>query len=123
MQKRPRNGISGSHRVHPDVPWWFQLIRQRLADEKRGAWLMLRLARRLGLLDSAAWFPIGKERILVPLNWPGRIHLPNRFATYEPEAIAHFAKEMNSFAQDAVLIDCGADIGLYSRLVMQQTRK
>jgi FkbM family methyltransferase len=114
---------SGGRRIHQDIPWWFRMIRERIANNRRGPWLMLRMADRLGLLKAAAWFPLGDARILIPLDWPSRIHLPNRLATYEPAAIAYLAHEIDSLTGNAVLIDCGADIGVYSRLVMQQTTK
>jgi FkbM family methyltransferase len=113
----------GERRIYRDVPWWFRLIRKRIARQQRGPWLMLRLAHRFGMLNAAAWFPLYDERILVPLDWPSRIHLPDRLAHYETAAIAYFAKEIDSFVEDAVLIDCGADIGAYSRLIMRQARK
>ena len=114
---------SSGRRIYHDIPWWFRMIRARIANNRRGPWLMLRMADRLGLLKAAAWFPLGDARILIPLDWPSRIHLPDRLATYEPAAIAHFAHEIDSFAGNATLIDCGAEIGVYSRLVMQQTTK
>ncbi len=114
---------SSGRRIYHDIPWWFRMIRARIANNRRGPWLMLRMADRLGLLKAAAWFPLGDARILIPLDWQSRIHLPDRLATYEPAAIAHFAHEIDSFAGNATLIDCGADIGVYSRLVMQQTTK
>lgn len=84
---------------------------------------MLRMADQLGLLQAASWFPLGNGRILIPLDWPSRIYLPDRLSTYEPEAIAHFTREIDGLANDAVLIDCGADIGVFSRLVLRSTQK
>jgi FkbM family methyltransferase len=112
--------MTDSLRIRDDIPWWFNLIRKRIAKKQRGPWLMLRLARTFGWLQSAARFPLNAETILVPLYWP-EIHLPDRLDRYEPEAIAHFSDQINHFADKAVLIDCGADIGLYSRLTMQRT--
>jgi FkbM family methyltransferase len=112
--------MNDSLREYRRVPWWFELIRHRIANDQRGAWLILKLVRKLGLLNAAAWFPLDGSTILVPLNWPG-IHRPDCFEHYEPTAINFFAATINSFPTKATLIDCGADIGMFSRLTMRQT--
>lgn len=81
---------------------------------------MLRIARRLGLMNAAAWFPIADEKILMPLDWP-QIYLPGQLQRFEPDAIASLATEIDGFGAKAILIDCGADVGVYSRIMMQRT--
>lgn len=27
-------------RIHREIPWWFDLIRRRIAEQRRGPWLM-----------------------------------------------------------------------------------
>ena len=107
-------------RIHQHPPWWFRLIGDRIAQDKRGPWAMLRLAERLGLLKAAAWFPLADERILMPLDWP-QIYRHDQLRRFEPDAIASFAAAIDSFHTKAIMLDCGADVGLYSRIMMQRT--
>ena len=104
------------------VPWYFRLAQRRIAEGKRGGYLTLWVAERLKLLDRYAWFTIGDgERLLAPLNFDYITELDFP-AHYEPDAIAAFASAIAAFAKPSVLIDCGADIGAYSRLVWLRTQ-
>lgn len=103
------------------IPWYFQLARRRIAQGARGGYFLIRLARRLKLVDQYAWFPLGNgERILAPLNFP-YIERDDFPAHYEPDAIAAFASAIAAFRRPAILLDCGADIGAFSRLVWLRT--
>jgi FkbM family methyltransferase len=55
--------------------------------------------------------------IYVPLAWPGML-TGRGLAGYEPCAIAFFAASVRAAKGPVILIDCGADIGVFTRLVL-----
>jgi FkbM family methyltransferase len=70
------------------------------------------------LKSMVAPFPLEDGSVIhVPLAWPGM--LTGRGLTgYEPGAIAFFAAAIHSAKGPVTLIDCGADIGVFARLVL-----
>lgn len=109
--------------IQTRIPFYFRLARDRIAAGKRGGYLLLHAARRLGLLNQCAPFELPNgETIVMPLDWP-LIWRKDRFETYEPDAIQRFAAVIEEMATPPTLVDCGADVGLFTRLVIVRTRR
>lgn len=112
-------------RIVDPVPWYVRLALRRIRADRRGGWQILRLADRLGLLAGrASPFPLpgGAGAVLAPYSWLGG-YTATGFASYEPDAIAAMARTIDAMEAPAVLIDAGADVGIYARLLLAQTRK
>lgn len=58
--------------------------------------------------------------VLVPLHWPG-IETPGVLERYEKDAVRAMSSAMASNGGNYVLIDCGADVGIYTRLLLAAT--
>lgn len=102
-------------------PWYFQIATKLLGSEIRGAYRYLKLLDRLGLLNRSATFELPDGSALAaPLNWPGIAHT-DVFKTYEPDAIQKVAKALRAAEAPISFIDCGADIGTYTRLLLTHT--
>ena len=94
---------------------------RRIAGDKRGGYALLRLLSRLGLLNQYARFEFADDQhIVLPLTLHGVVE-PDFFDWYERDAIAQFVAAIERMAQPPVLFDCGADVGLYTRLVLSRT--
>ena len=52
-----------------------------------------------------------------PLNWPGIAH-KDVFHAYEPDAIEKMAEAIKQAKSRVSFVDCGADIGAYTRLLL-----
>lgn len=99
------------------APWYFELAAGRISANKRGGWLGLRLLRKLGMLKGCALFRLADGGILeIPLDAP-QVYEADLPDWYEAEAIRLVVRAMAQSGQDFTLIDCGADVGLYSRIV------
>src|SRR5579871_6374551 len=61
-----------------------------------------------------------RYQLLLPLTWPGLI-LGRGTEAYEPDAIAAFAAAVARLGPAVTLVDCGADVGAFSRLVLART--
>ncbi|MBL8705537.1 MAG: FkbM family methyltransferase [Rhodospirillales bacterium] len=112
-------------RIVDPLPWYLRLALQRIAANRRGGWQILRLADRLGLIAGrASPFPLpgGAGAVLTPYSWLGG-YTASGFASYEPDAIAGMARAIDAMRAPAVLVDAGADVGIYARLLLAQTRK
>jgi FkbM family methyltransferase len=99
-------------------PWWFEFAAERINADKRGGWALMKVFQSLGLLRHSASFqlPDGSE-ILLPLGWPGA-QAADVFDRYEPDAIAHFAESITALPHPVTLIDCGADVGVFCRILL-----
>jgi FkbM family methyltransferase len=99
-------------------PWWFELAARRINADKRGGWALMNIFKSLGLLRQHAPFklPDGSE-ISLPLGWPGA-STADVFDRYEPDAIAHFADAITALPHPVTLIDCGADVGVFCRILL-----
>jgi len=103
-------------------PLLFRLVAALLQLEVRGSYRLYKRLLKKQFSDRAAPFrlPDGST-IWAPLNWPG-IYRKNLAATYEPDAIRLMAAAIELSEQPVSLIDCGADIGMFSRLLLTQTK-
>ncbi|MBT5109612.1 MAG: FkbM family methyltransferase [Rhodospirillaceae bacterium] len=101
-------------------PWWFEIATRRINSGKRGGWALLKVLQALGLLNRSAAFRLPDEsEIILPLNWPGA-QMRDVFEQYEPDALAHFARAIAALPSPAAVIDCGADVGVFCRLLLSK---
>ena len=120
--------MSGSHRqfttqpalpMRENIPWYFRLASAWITADLRGGYAWLRMLRRYGLLDQCAPFSIGKRTVQVPL-FSTSLTDPQLFNYYERDAIAAMLHSAEAFEEAPLLIDCGADVGLYSLLLLER---
>lgn len=103
-------------------PFLFQLSTALLQRDMKGAYRIYRALLKLLYADYAAPLQLSDNTtIWAPLDWPG-IYRENFAESYEPDAIRLMAEAIESSEEPVCLIDCGADIGMFSRLLLTQTR-
>ena len=103
-------------------PWYFRLAATRLRAGKRGGNFLLRNFRSAGLLEKCTRVSIGHgQTVLVPLHWKGAWYNAN-LEGYERAAVTAFASAIEATGAPAVLVDCGADVGIYSRHVLARAK-
>jgi FkbM family methyltransferase len=112
-------------KIEARPPVYFRLVQHRIAANQRGGYLLWRVLSALhdkfGLLDRCAPFDISeRETILVPLYWP-LIWRPGRVRQYETYQVNAFSRAVASLGDNVIMIDCGADVGVFSRLVLTRT--
>lgn len=99
----------------------FRFARACLRLDVPGAWRFYRIFIHGQLKRTAAPFPLGDGTALVlPLTWPGLV-TGRGMEGYEPDAIAAFTAAVTRLGPAVTLIDCGADVGAFSRLVLAGT--
>lgn len=104
-------------------PWYFELARKRIGAGRRGGYLLLGICRRLGLLEQVCRFPLpGGDGVLLPLSWPG-IEQYQLLSSYEKDAIETVSQVIATQGGDYLLLDCGADVGAYARLLLARTNQ
>lgn len=100
-------------------PWLFSFARELVRRKIKGGYQLIELLERTPLLKRAASFRLS-ERVLIesPL-WrrPNQLNL-TEMRDYERPLIEALAREIDTAGLPAVLVDCGADIGLVSGLLV-----
>lgn len=100
------------------APFGLRLARRMSRSNIRGAGVLTRLLGRLGRLDRIAQYELGSVKFRVPLS---RIAWDFcDVSNYEVKLIETFCRALTKL-QEAVLFDCGADIGTFSVLVGSRT--
>lgn len=95
-------------------PLAFRLAKAMPGWHIRGAGLVLRFLRRLGVLNVIAQYELGQAKFHVPLyRLPWNIKDVLR---YEARFIDEFSRALTPL-QSAVFFDCGADFGIFSALL------
>jgi FkbM family methyltransferase len=103
-------------------PWYFRFAAARLRSGRRGGNFLLRNFRRAGLLEKCTRVSIGHgQSVLVPLHWKGSWYYTD-LESYERAAVTAFASQIETAGAPAVLVDCGADVGIYTRHVLARAR-
>jgi FkbM family methyltransferase len=93
------------------------LIRRRI----RGGYRLVETARRLGWLNVVVPYTLGEGLALdVPLYRPENFMSDREARDYEAPAIALLAAEIGGRPGPVTLVDCGADIGLISALLLDR---
>lgn len=110
---------NGEPFVHHGSPWYFSLLATLNRREVPGSTRLMGLVERLGLLNCLARHDLGGGVTFdVPLY-----RADNRFdeadlAVYETAFIECFGATLRRMPRPVTLLDCGADIGIFSaRLV------
>lgn len=99
----------------------FRFGRACLSLDIPGAWRFYRTFLHRHIRGKAAPFPLADGTSLVlPLTWPGLI-TGRGTEGYEPDAIGAFTAAVAHLGPAVTLIDCGADVGVFSRLVLART--
>ena len=107
-----------SYRTLDRPPLTFTVFRELIKWDVPGAWRLYRLLAEPRFKSMIAPFPLEDgSTIHVPLNWPGML-AGRGLKGYEPKAIAFFASSLGDAADPVTMIDCGADIGVFARLVL-----
>ncbi len=74
------------------------------------------------MLNQCAPFPLNdSESILMPLYWP-LLYRKDRVRNYERPQTTAFAAAIDRLGPGTMLVDCGADVGLFTRLTLAKTR-
>ena len=102
------------------VPLGYSLALQRIQSNKRGGYALLRLLKALGQLNSCASFELGSGTIQMPL-YTAALETGKLFEIYERDALNAMAQCIRAMGEATVVIDCGADVGVYSRLLLERT--
>lgn len=113
--------------IDKKIPAIFRYVQHRIAADRRGGYRLARalenLHKRFALLDRCAPFELPNgSSILMPLYWPMLLH-KDRLKNYEIHQVSAFSDTLNKLGGNVTLVDCGADVGLFSRLVLERSPK
>ena len=118
--------MADSIMIRSSPPLFFEIVRRWIAADLKGGWrlagLLDALHRRFGILDQAAWFDVEGGKIAAPLHWPQLI-AKDRLARYETTQISQLAALVEASGRGWLMVDCGADIGLFSRRLLDRTTR
>ena len=101
-------------------PLGYAIASQRIQSDKRGGYALLRLLKALGQLDSCAPFSLGSGTIQMPL-YTTALETGRLFEIYERDALNAMVQCIQAMGETTVVVDCGADVGVYSRLLLERT--
>lgn len=100
------------------APWHFRLAKSLIRSRVRGGYRLLATARKLGWLDVVVRYPLSERISLdVPLYRDENLWNELDLREYEAESIDLLAAEVLRRPEPVTLLDCGADIGLFSALL------
>lgn len=96
-------------------PWSFRLATFLNRHRIRGGYRLLDTAAALGWLDGLVRYRLGeKVEILVPIGRPENRWSQDDVESYEHRGVSFFSERLRALGGDVRLVDCGADIGLFS---------
>jgi FkbM family methyltransferase len=101
-----------------EVPWYFRLGRFLAKHHIRGGNRIVSAARRRGLLNRLALYPVGKIELRVPLWRPSNEWDADDVLRYDAPFITALAAAIERLPSRVTVIDCGADIGTVSALLV-----
>src|SRR5688572_16784442 len=100
-------------------PWVFRFAKYLIKRRYRGGFRLLDTAGRLGLLNTVVRYSLSPVVTLgVPLYRPENQFDRDELLTYEHDVICAVVRCLRAYDGPVVLCDCGADIGLFSALVL-----
>lgn len=114
------NPSTSTPRVGP--PLLFTLARGMVRRGVPGGYRIIEWLERNGMLNTLARYRLSERvSIQIPL-WrrPNQLNLTEA-CNYERPLIDFVARQIEAFAAPTTLIDCGADVGLISALLMART--
>jgi FkbM family methyltransferase len=92
-----------------------------MAKDIPGSWRIYKHLIRSKYANLAIAYPLADEsRMYVPAGWP-RLFEPDILESYEHNAIVEFSAAIDAMGGPTIMIDCGADVGAFSRLVLLHT--
>jgi hypothetical protein len=104
----------------PRVPLSYRMAQCFFRWDVPGTWSAYRTLVVPHHRGRAAPFHLSDgSRIWMPLTWPGLV-TGRGLTGYEPDAIRYFAQQIAFAPAPVTLIDCGADVGVFGRLVLAQ---
>jgi len=111
--------------VESRIPPLFRFVQHRIATDGRGGYRLARILEglhsRFGVLDRCAPFPLPNGgNIVMPLYWPMLLH-KDRLLNYEAHQIEAFSRALDDLGGNVTLVDCGADVGLFTCLVLRKS--
>lgn len=106
------------------APWYFRVGRYLSRRNIRGGQRLLIEARRLGLLDRIAVYSVGDVKLRVPLWRPCNEWDEHDVKGYEAALIDALCSAIRALpGEDVTLVDCGADIGTVSALLVARCNR
>lgn len=100
------------------VPWHFRLAKFLIRHRLRGGYRLIETARQRGWLNVVARYPLADGIALdVPLYRRENSWSERDVREYEAEAISLLAESSRRLPGPVTLVDCGADIGVFSVLL------
>jgi FkbM family methyltransferase len=104
------------------APWLFRLARWLIRHRLRGGYRLIEWLERSGRLNVTARYAFS-DRIAVEMPLWRR---PNQLAecealVYEQQLVEAVTKELTAIGRPAVLVDCGADVGLVAGLLCDKS--
>jgi FkbM family methyltransferase len=103
------------------APWHFRLAKFLIRHRLRGGYRLIETARRRGWLDALARYPLADGIALdVPLYRKENSWRERDVREYEAEAISLLVESSRQRPGPVTLVDCGADIGVFSVLLAAQ---
>jgi FkbM family methyltransferase len=101
-------------RLQP-APWHFRFAKSLIRSGVRGPGLWLRAAQKLGLLNQGATYQLTDSLLVdVPIFRMETMWDEEETRSYERELLDSVASSASRLTGPLTLIDCGADIGLFS---------
>lgn len=105
-------------RIRTQPPWSFRLASFLNRHGIRGGYRLLDTAAALGWLDGLVRYELTRDvAILVPLARRENRWTQEEVESYEWRPVAQFCERLAALAAPVRLVDCGADIGLFSARV------
>ncbi len=103
------------------IPFDFWVASWLMSKDVPGSWSLYRQLIMSKYARHAFSYPLQDEgRIWVPAGWP-QLFVPEIFEQYEENAIAEFSNAIAIMDEPVIVVDCGADVGAFSRLVLLRT--
>jgi len=120
---RAAKTVSTITKTVTQAPLLLRLARAMTRWGIRGGDRLVRIFRRLGMLNVVAQYQLGRAvNFSVPLFRPDTCWDERDIKNYERQHIQSFCRLLEPMF-DVVLFDCGADIGTFSALVCSQTSR
>lgn len=113
------------HPVTNSYPWLYRLSGAMKRRQLRGDSRLFEVCRSMGMLDIVVHRRLERD-LARPVDFWHPVYLyPQDYddlETYETLMLAQVARIVERFAHEAILIDCGADIGYVSAVMVGSSR-
>jgi FkbM family methyltransferase len=106
--------------VRDRPPWHFRLAKWMIRHRIAGGYHLVELAERRGWLEHLVRFRLGGASLDVPMNRRENQWAEPDLLAYERPLVEQLAAEITRLPPPLVWIDCGADIGAVTALVVSR---